>query len=310
MHRSHILARELRGTLVVILIALLIIWLFSKLSDDRLEAQERVDLANTTTTMPQTTTTTTTIVVDDNQRLCSLASAFRSDLRAVKVELVNLAGDSISAPDAPSIDVGLHRDGDIPDEVREARTVAASQAAANGAVVTEPPVDSDDAEDAEDSGTTTTQAPEVSAVPPPRVVDVERIDPLESGLLGEPQKIALNFYTAASTLRLGLITADFDATADYFADFVQIGEPARWDLEELAESDFADRWTALASQPVVGIDATLGYIEEECSIRIGAGFVYREEPPDLPILEPILVPAPIDPSVDPNPRPIVPAPAE
>lgn len=304
MHRSHILARELRGTLVVVLIALLIVWLFAKLSDDRVEAQERVNLANTTTTTPETTTTTTTIVVDDNQRLCSLASAFRSDLRMVRVQLVNLAGDPISSPDAPQIDVGLHRDGDIPDEVREARTVAAAQAAANGdnVTTTEPAIDAETAE------TTTTAAPEVSATPPPRIIDVERIDPLESGLLGEPQEIALNFYTAASTLRLGLIGADFEATADYFADFVQIGEPARWDLEELAESDFADRWTALATQPVVGVDATLAYIEEACSIRIGAGFVYREEPPELPILEPILVPAPIDPSVDPNPRPTPPPP--
>ncbi|MDW3175925.1 MAG: hypothetical protein R8J94_00915 [Acidimicrobiia bacterium] len=303
MHRTHIIARELRGILVVVLVALMIVWLFAKLNDDRADAQERIQLANTTTSAPDTTTTTTTVVIDDNQRLCSLAAAFRTDLRGVKVRLVNLAGDPLSSSDAPPIDVGLHRDGDIPDEIREARTFAASQAAANGGVVP------DDAVDVETAETTTTEAAEDNAaVPPPAIIDVDRIDPLESGLLGEPQKIALNFYTAASTLRLGLITADFDATADYFADFVQIGEPARWDLEELAESDFADRWTALASQPVVGVDATLAYIEEACSIRIGTGFVYREEPPDLPVLDQVLVPAPIDPSVDPNPPSVTIAP--
>lgn len=278
----------------------MIVWLFAKLNDDRADAQERIQLANTSTTSPDTTTTTTTIVIDDNERLCSLAAAFRSDLSAVKVQLVNLAGDAISGPDAPPIDVGLHRDGDIPDEIREARTVAAAEAAANGGVV---PDDIDDVEAPESTETTepeSEETEEISAVPPPAIIDVDRIDPLESGLLGEPQQIALNFYTAASTLRLGLITADFDAAADYFADFVQIGEPARWDLEELAESDFADRWSALATQPVVGVDATLAYIEEACSIRIGPGFVYREEPPDLPILDQVLVPAPIDPSVDPN----------
>lgn len=274
---------------------MMIVWLFAKLNDDRADAQERLQLANTSTTSQEITTTTTAIVIDDNERLCSLAGAFRSDLSAVRVQLVNLAGDSIASSDAPRIDVGLHRDGDIPDAVREARTFAASQAAASSGVI---PTEAEDVETAETP--TTAVSEEVAAVPPPLIIDVERIDPLESGLLGEPQQIALNFYTASSTLRLGLITADFDATADYFADFVQIGEPARWDLEELAESDFADRWTALATQPVVGVDATLAYIEEACSIRIGAGFVYREEPPELPILEQVLVPAPIDPSVDPN----------
>ncbi len=284
----------------------MIVWLFAKLNDDRADAQERQQLANTSTTSPETTTTIADIVIDDNERLCSLAGAFRSDLSAVRVQLINLAGDAIAGSDAPRIDVGLHRDGDIPDAVREARTFAASQAAANGGVIP------DEAEDVETAETPTTAVSEDSAaVPPPSIIDVERIDPLESGLLGEPQQIALNFYTAASTLRLGLITADFDATADYFADFVQIGEPARWDLEELAESDFADRWTALATQPVVGVDATLAYIEEACSIRIGAGFVYREEPPELPILKQVLVPAPIDPSVDPNaPKVTIVPPAE
>lgn len=299
MRRTHILARELRGTLVVVLVALMIFWLFGKLSDDRVDAQEQMALANTTSTLPPSTTTTTTIVEDDNQRLCSLASAFRSDLRGVDVQLVNLAGNPISSADAAPIDVGLHRDGDIPDEIREARTAASQSTTANDESV--------EAEDDEAAATTTSEAPESGATPPPTIIDTERIDPLASGLLGEPQKIAFNFYTAASTLRLGLISADFDATADYFADFVQIGEPARWNLEALAESDFADRWTALATQPVVGVDATLAYIEEACSIRIGAGFVYREEPPELPILEPILVPAPIDPSVDPNPTTIAPA---
>lgn|GEM_PF-1648242 len=295
MHRTHILARELRGTLVVLLVAIMIGWLFAKLNDDRANAQERVQLANSTTTAPRTTTTTTPIAIDDNQRLCSLAAAFRSDLRAVEVQLVNLAGDATSRADAPRIDVGLHRDGDIPDAVREARTSATTQEAENDEVMP------DDAVDVETNETTTTQPPnEIAAVPPPAIVDVDRIDPVASGLLGEPQQIALNFYTAASTLRLGLITADFDATADYFSDFMQIGEPAQWDLAELAESDFSDRWVALTTQPVVGVDATLLYVEEACSIRIGPGFIYREEAPDLPILEPILVPAPIDPSVDPN----------
>lgn len=280
---------------MVLLVALLIVWLFAKLNDDRAEAQDRIHAAQSSTSAPATTTTTTTIVVDDNQRLCSLASAFRTDLSSMDVELVNLAGDRISSADAPRIDIGLHPDGDIPDAVREARTFAAAQAEANGLTPDDQPIEL--VEGGED---TDVEPQDANAVPPPRVVDTDRIDPLESGLLGEPQNVALNFYTAASTLRLGLITADFDAAADYFADFVQIGEPARWDLEELAESDFADRWTALATQPVVGVDATLAYIEDTCSIRIGAGFVYREEPPELPILEQVKVPAPIDPSVDPN----------
>lgn len=307
MHRTHILARELRGTLVVLLVALMIVWLFAKLNDDRAEAQDRLSQARTTTSAPETTTTATTVEVDDTQRLCSLASAFRSDLASVRAELVDLAGDPIAGPEAPEIDVGMHPDGDIPEAIREARTVAAAAAQPSEIAPEQPDAtESEQTTEPEQTNeaetTTTTEPTELLAVPPPAIIDIERIDPLESGLLGEPQKIALNFYTAASTLRLGLITADFDATADYFADFVQIGEPARWDLEELAESDFSDRWTALATQPVVGVDATLGYIEEACSIRIGTGFVYREEPPDLPILDQIRVDAPIDPGVDPNPN--------
>lgn len=299
MRRTHILARELRGTLVVVLVALMMVWLFGKLSDDRVDAQERLELANTTTTAAPSTTTTTIVVEDDNQRLCSLAAAFRSDLRAVEVQLVSPSGNPVSSSDGLPIDIGLHADGDIPDEVREARSAAAERddLVPDAAAV----------EDAE-TATTSSEAPPAVVTMPPSIVNTDRIDPLASGLLGEPQKIALNFYNAASTLRLGLISADFDATADYFADFVQIGEPASWNLEDLVESDFADRWTALATQPVVGVDATLAYIEDVCSIRIGSGFVYREVPPELPILEPILVPAPIDPSVDPNPTPPTTAP--
>ncbi len=293
MKRSHILARELRGTLLVLLVATMIVWLFARLNDDRADALEQKALSQTTTSVRQTTTTTTTIVVDDNERLCSLAEKFRGDLRDIKVELVNLAGDPIGAPSDLPIDVGLHPDGDIAPSVREARTVAGEEAFANGAAfttTTEPNEDSPP----------TTEAFVPTASPPPQIINTARIDPLESGLLGVPQNVALNFYTAASALRLGTITADFASSADYFADFVEIGEPALWDLEELAESDFSDQWTALATRPVFGIDATLAYIEEECSIRIGSGFVYREEAPELEEFTPTEQFTPIDPSVDPN----------
>lgn len=262
----------------------MIMWLFAKLNDDRASAQERIGQANSTTTVRQTTTSSTTIVVDDSQRLCSLASAFRADLQAVDVQLVNLAGTPISATDGPMIDVGLHKDGDIPLSAQGDRIIGAT----------------DEIEDSELATATSIDESAIQRVPPPEIIDVERIDPLASGLLGEPQEVALNFYSAAAALRLGLITADFEATSDYFSDFVQIGEPASWNLDELAESDFSDRWTALTTQPVVGVDATLAYIEEACSIRIGTGFVYREEPPELPVLEQVLVPALIDPSVDPS----------
>ncbi len=289
MRRSHILARELRGTVVVVLVALVIVWLFARLSNDRAAAQAEAALLETTSTQPETTTTTTIVVVDDNQRLCSLASAFRSDLREIPITLVNQAGDRISQPDDPDIDVGMHPEGDIPDEIRQARTVAAAQAEASGASL--PPTT---------VAETTTTVAEISDVPPPSVIDTDRIDPLESGLLGEPQRVALNFYTAASTLRLGPISADFAGTADYFADFVEIGEPARWDLEELAESEFSDQWTALATRPVFGVSETLTYIEDTCSIRIGSGFLYREEAPELPILDQIRVDSPVDPGALPG----------
>ena len=292
MPRSHIVARELRGAIVVLLVALLITWLFAKLTDDRAEAQARNDLANATTTTTETTTTTIAITIDDSERLCSLSSAFRRDLTDLRIELVNLAGDPITGPNDPPIDVGLHPDGDIPEEVREQRTIAAQEALASGASIPEP-----------DETTSTTVAAGPTASPPPEIINTSRIDPLDSGLLGPPQKVALNFYAAASALRLGLIDADFDATAEYFADFVSIGEPARWDLEELAESDFNDRWTALATQPVSGIDATLSYIEETCSVRIGTGFVYREQPPELPILEQKFVPGEVDPGSQEIPAP-------
>jgi len=286
VRRSHILARELRGTVVVVLVALMIMWLFTRLSNDRAAAQAEAALRQTTTTEVATTTSTTIVVVDDNQRLCSLASAFRNDLREIPIVLINQAGDRVTQPSDPDIDVGLHPDGDIPDEVRQARTVAAAQAEASGASVPSTTV-----------AETTSTVPEVVAVPPPTVIDTDRLDPLESGLLGEPQQVALNFYTAAATLRLGTISADFAGTADYFADFVTIGEDHRWDLEELAESEFSDQWTALSTRPVFGVNETLAYIEDTCSIRIGGGFLYREEAPDLPILDQIRVDAPIDPGL-------------
>ncbi len=304
MSRTNILARELRGTLVVLLVGALIVWLFARLNDDRLEAQEARALSEQTTTTLATTTTTTTIAVNDNERLCSLSATFRSDLTALRVSLVDNAGDSLEPTDALPIDVGLHVDGDIPVEVREARTVAGEEAFVNGApFTTTSTIDPDES-------TTTTEAPTPERRTPPGIIDTTRIDPLESGLLGEPQELALNFYATASILRLGTITADFAAAADYFSDFVEIGGNSRWDLEELAQSDFSDQWLALSTAPVVGVDATLEFIEEECSIRIGNGFIYREEAPELETVAPIRVPTPIDPDARPAPattRPPAPA---
>ena len=263
MHRSHILARELRGVVVVVLVAALIVWLFARLSNDRAEAQADRAAREATTTIVQTTTTSTTVVVNDNQRLCSLAAAFRTDLTEIPIALVSVAGDQLSSPGDRPIDVGLHELGDIVEEVQEIGIVAAAEAEASGASI--PSTTAPD---------TTTVAPEPVAVQPPAIIDTDRIDPLESGLLGEPQRVALNFYTAASTLQLGQISADFADIADHFANFVEIGESARWDLEELAQSDLAERWQTLATRPPFGVDSTLDHIEDTCSIRIGSGFVY------------------------------------
>lgn len=289
MKRSHILARELRGILVVLLVAVMIAWLFGRLNNERAAAQVEL-AARQTTTSTTTSTTTTTIVVDDNQRLCSLSIKFREDLRNIRVELVNLAGDPLAQSGDLPIDLGLHDDGDVVIEVPEERTIAGEEAFTNAAPFTSTtePVE------------TTTTLPPVVAQQAPDIIDLTRIDPLESGLLGEPQLVALNFYTAASALRLGTITADFASTADYFADFVDIGAPARWDLEELAESELNDQWTALSTRPVFGIDATLDYIAEECTVRIGNGFVYRIEAEELETFTPSAVVTPIDPSAVPG----------
>lgn len=274
MRRSHIFARELRGVVIVALVALMIMWLFGKIGDDRLEAKERSALTRPAATT--TTTTATTIVeeVDDDERLCSLSRAFRDDLSMLVVVLVDTAGNEISSPGGLPIDVGLHPD---------------------GALITDPDVLNGEVE------------PEAAiAVPPPRITDPEQIDPVRSGLLGEPQRSALNFYAAAATLRLGLVGADFDAAANYFADFVGIGEPLDWNLVELSESDFSDRWVALSTRPVISVDNTLLYIEETCEVRIGNRFLYREEVPELPILKEVPVPALIDPEIDPSLRPTPP----
>ncbi len=300
MSRTNILARELRGTLVVLLVGALIVWLFARLNDDRLEAQAAQALAEQTTTTIATTTTTTTIPTSDTERLCSLATGFRSSLSEVRISLVDNAGDSLEPTNALPIDVGLHALGDIPVEVREARTVAGEEAFINGApFTTTTTIDPNES-------TTTTAPPAPERRVPPDLVDTELIDPLESGLLGEPQEVALNFYATASALRLGTITADFAAAADYFIDFVEIGGSARWDLEELLQSDFSDQWVALSTAPVVGVDATLEFIEEECSIRIGNGFIYREEAPELQTVTPIRVPTPVDPNANRAPAPTTP----
>ena len=282
MSRTNIFARELRGTLLVLLVGALIVWLFARLNDDRLDAQDARALAEQTSTTVAPEATTSTIAVNDNERLCSLTATFRADLREVRISLVDNAGDSLETPEDLPIDVGLHRLGDIPVEVREERTVAGEEAFVNG--------DSPD-----DTTTTTTEAPEPERRTAPEIIDTERIDPLESGLLGEPQEVALNFYATTSILRLGSITADFAAASEYFSDFVEVGSGARYDLEELAQSEFSDQWVALSTAPVVGVDATLDFIEEECSIRIGNGFIYREEAPELDVVEPIRVPTPVDP---------------
>lgn len=262
MHRTHILARELRGAVVVVLVAVLIAWLFAKLNDDRAEAKAQRDLGRTTTTMVTTTTVTTTTAVDNDERLCSIASAFRDDLAALSVQLVSPSGADRSG--ALPIDIGFAPSED--------------------------------------------EAPTADA--PPRIVDPERIDPVASGLLGEPQRVAFDFYSAASTLRLGLIDADFDAATDYLGDFIAVAETYGWNPAEITASNLNDRWTALTTQPPVGVENSLGYVDEQCGIRIGPGFVYREPAPDLPILDQVLVPTEIDPSVDPAARRRPPPPDE
>ncbi len=303
MSRTNILARELRGTLVVLLVGALIVWLFARLNDDRLEAQAERALTEQTTTTTIASTTTTTIAMNDNERLCSLAGTFRSDLSSLRVSLVDNAGDSLEPADEPPIDIGLDERGDIPVEEREARTVAGEEAFVNGAPFTTTTTEDPTA------STTTTEAPPIERRVPPEVVDTDDIDPLESGLLGEPQEVALNFYATTSILRLGSITADFAAAADYFIDFVEIGEDHQWDLQLLEESEFNDQWLALSTAPVRGVDATLEFIEEECSIRIGNGFIYREEAPELDIVAPIRVQTPVDPGANNQPAPTTQAPA-
>ncbi len=297
MSRSNILARELRGVLVVILVGALIVWLFTRLNDDRLEAQAARAEAEQTTTTVAATTSSTTIPASDNERLCSLAGGFREDLAEIRIALVDTAGDSLEPADALPIDIGLDERGDIPVEVREARTVAGEEAFVNGqAFTTTTTADPNET-------TTTTEPPAPTRRIPPTVIDTEQVAPLESNLLGEPQEVALNFYATASILRLGTINADFAAAADYFIDFVEIGGSARWDLEELEQSEFSDQWLALSTAPVVGVDATLEFIEEECSIRIGNGFIYREEAPELEVVTAIRVPTPVDPDAQQAPAP-------
>lgn len=254
MHRSHILARELRGAVVVVLVAVLIAWLFAKLTDDRAEAKAQRQSLESTTTVATTTTTTTTTIVDNDERLCSVAAAFRDDLATLSVQLVSPGG--------------ADRSGGLPIDV----------------------------------GFAPQDGVEPTAQAPPRIIDPERIDPLASGLLGAPQRVAFDFYSAASTLRLGLIDADFDAATDYLGDLIAVAEPYGWNRAEIIESNLSDRWTALTTQIPVSVENSLAYVEEQCGIAIGSGFVYREPAPELPVLEQVLVPAEIDPSVDPAAR--------
>ena len=265
MSRTGILARELRGITVVVLVALLILWLFGRLTDDRAEAQARHAALDTTTTTVAPTTSSTAVPINDRQRLCSLSTAFREDLRALPAALISPSGNPLTGADDPVIDIGLHSEGDI---------IRAGVEPLDG-----------------------------NAVPPPSIVNTDRIDPVASGLLGEPQQVALTFYTAAAALRLGLIDADFDATSSFLADFVSIGEPAAWNIDELLASDFSDRWTALPSQSVTSVDATLVFIEQTCAVRIGNGFVYREREPELDVFEPVFVPGDVDPSLLPTEEP-------
>ncbi len=254
MPRSHIAAREIRGVLVVALVAVLIVWLFGKLNDDRAEAKAQRESLQTTTSVATTTSSTTTTIVDIEERLCNISETFRADLASLPARLLTPSGSQL-ATDLP-IDIGFA------------------------------PVEG--------------ETPTVEA--PPRIIDPERIDPVASGLLGDPQRIALGFYSAASALRLGLIDADFDASSDYLADLIDVADRYAWDVAVIAQSNVADRWTALTTQPPVGVENSLDYIEETCGIAIGAGFVYREPAPELPVLEQVFVPTEIDPSVDPAAR--------
>ncbi|NNC81307.1 MAG: hypothetical protein HKN94_14285 [Acidimicrobiales bacterium] len=274
MPRSHRLARELRGTLLVVFVSLLVVWLFAKINDDRAEAKARTAAAAPVTTVATTTTTTTEPPVDDHLRLCSIAASFRGDLQSISVQLVDTSGNVLSNPGDRPIDLGLHADGDLQTEVNAA-----------GEVV------------------------EPFGIPAPRITNPSRIDPLESGLLGAPQRLALKFYVAASSLSLGLVDADFDGAATYFTDLIAVGEPNGWSYEEIAASSVQDRWQSLVSRPSGTIPTTLTYIEDVCSLRIGTGFVYREKAAELAELEEILVPGDIDPSLLPPPT-TVPPPAD
>lgn len=269
MPRSHRLARELRGTLIVVFVSLLVVWLFAKINDDRAEAKARTAAAVPVTTVATTTTTTTEAPVDDHLRLCSIATAFRLDLQDIEVQLVDSRGNILSNPGDRPIDLGLHADGDLNPETT-----------ADGEVV------------------------EPIGIPAPRITNPNRINPLESGLLGAPQRLALKFYNAASSLSLGLVDADFDGAAIYFTDLISVGETNGWSHEELALSSVTDRWQSLVSRPSGTIDTTLAYIEAECSIRIGTGFVYREKAAELAELEEVLVPGEVDPSLLPPPAPV------
>jgi hypothetical protein len=122
--------------------------------------------------------------------------------------------------------------------------------------------------------TTTTEAPDATVPttrPAPEVIcELARWfadaaspdDPNHNARLGE------TFYEESRLLVTGALRAEFEAAAQYFAEYNAIGEPHDYDLFRIIGAGDGDRWTQLILRPPLGVEEVRASVRFACDIDL------------------------------------------
>jgi hypothetical protein len=122
--------------------------------------------------------------------------------------------------------------------------------------------------------TTTTEAPEVVVTttrPAPEVICelatwfAEAASPDDHN---HNAQLAETFYEEARTLVSGPLRAEYEAAAQYFAEYNAIGEPHDYDLFRILQAGEGDRWAQLILRPPLGVEEVRASVAFACDVRL------------------------------------------
>jgi hypothetical protein len=81
-------------------------------------------------------------------------------------------------------------------------------------------------------------------------------------------RLAETFYGEARGLVSGDVRAEYEAAANYYTEYNNVGEPYDYDEKRIAEAGDADRWTQLRLRPPLGVAEARANVAELCDVDL------------------------------------------